>query len=248
MSECNKNPIMVFPCEVEEYGVVEAIIIQQIRNWTTYNEKSQSKEHYQNEHWWCYGSMTKWEELTGISKNTLKKKFKSLEENDIIISDNFNKLPFDRTKWYRLNPFVHMEKSIVSNRPNEIVSNRPNGEYPSDQVSLDTGDQISFGLTEPTIPYDMNVMNMNYIPFNTLLEKFNYPKDRSNRYIKEMWDNYSGEEKKTIISKADDFIQYTNKKGYKPNLKQYLTDGWKWDLTTQRKSNNIKPKKKEILL
>ena len=240
MSECNKNPITIFPCEVKKYGIIEAVIIQQIRNWTMYNEKSQSQQHYQDEHWWCYGSMCKWEELTGISKNTLKKKFKSLEDNNIIISGNFNKLPFDRTKWYRLNPSTHMVKSIVSNRPN--------GEYPSDQISLDTGDQISFGLTEPTIPMNMNGMNMNYIPFHSLMEKFNYPQDRSNRYIKELWDKFTDEERQIIITKADDFIEYVNKKRYTLNLKQYLTDGWQWDLTIQNKSNNIKQTKKEILL
>lgn len=239
MSNCNKNPITIFPCEIEKYGVVEAIIIQQIRNWTMYNEKSQSQQHYQNEHWWCYGSMTKWEELTGISKNTLKKKFKSLEDDGIIISDNFNKLPFDRTKWYRLNPSVHMEKSIVSNRPN--------GEYPTDQISLDTGDQISFGLTEPTIPMNMNEMNMNFIPFNSLLEKFNYPKDRSNRIIKQIWEDYTENERKEIMTKVDDFISYAKGRGYNPNLKQFLTDGWTWDLTIQSKTNKIN-KTKEILL
>ena len=240
MSECNKNPIMVFPCEVEEYGVVEAIIIQQIRNWTAYNERQGSQPHYKDNEWWCRGTMKFWSEMIGISEKTIYKKFKSLEEDGIIISGQYNKMKLDRTKWYRINPSLQMGKSITPNRVNDNYPIGVNGTTPSEEMS--------FPPLEGTIPYDMNVMNMNYIPFNTLLEKFNYPKDRSNRYIKDMWDNYSDEEKKTIISKADEFIQYTNKKGYKPNLKQYLTDGWKWDLTTQRKSNNIKPKKKEILL
>lgn len=240
MSDCNKNPIMIFPCEVEEYGVVEAIIIQQIRNWTTYNERQGTPSHNHEGHWWCYGSMTFWSEMTGINEKTLYKKFKSLEDDGLLISGCFNKLKLDRTKWYRVNPFLYTGKSITPNRVNDISPNRVNGITPSEEMS--------FPPLEGTIPNDMNVMNMNYIPFNTLLEKFNYPKDRSNRYIKEMWDNYSDEEKKTIISKSDDFITYTKEKGYNANLKQYLKDGWTWDLTTQRKSNNIKPKKKEILL
>lgn len=232
MMDCNKNPIMIFPCEVEEYGVVEAVIIQQIRNWTMYNEKSQSQQHYQNEHWWCYGSMSKWEELTGISKNTLKKKFKSLEDDNIIISDNFNKLPFDRTKWYRLNPSIQMDKSIVSIRPN--------GVYPSDQISLDTGDQISLGLIEPTIPSNKNELNVTgYIQLQELLDKFNYPKGMSINGVKKMWDEFTEIDKKTIISKADDFIKHNKRRGYDNNLKHYLNVGWTWDLTIQRNNRKI---------
>lgn len=238
MSECNKNPITIFPCEVEEYGVAEAIIIQQIRNWTTYNQKQGTPSHYQDGHWWCYGSMTFWSEMTGLNEKTLYKKFKSLEDDGLLISGCFNKLKLDRTKWYRVNPSLHMGKSISPNRVNDISPNRVNGITPSEEMS--------FPPLEGTIPRDMNVMNMNYITFNSLLEKFNYPKDRSNRVVKELWDNLNDEDKKKVESKSDDFISYSKKNGYSPNLKQYLTDGWTWDLTIQSESNKIN--KNKILL
>jgi hypothetical protein len=177
--------------------------------------------------------------MTGINEKTLYKKFKSLEDNGLLISGCFNKLKLDRTKWYRVNPILHIGNSITPNRVNDISPDRVNGIH---QI-----EEMTFPLMEGTIPKNMNEMNMNFIPFNSLLEKFNYPKDRSNRIIKEIWEGYNEEEKKQILSKVDDFISYAKGRGYNPNLKQFLTDGWTWDLTIKNKTNKIE-KKKEILL
>jgi len=240
MSDCNKNPIMLFPCEVEEYGVIEAIIIQQIRNWTSYNKKQGSQPHFKDNEWWCRGTMKFWSEMTGISEKTLYNKFKSLEESGIIISGQYNKMKLDRTKWYRVNPSLQTGKSITPDLVNDNYPIKGNGTTPFEEMS--------FPLTEGTIPSNMNEMNVIHsISLQDLLDKFNYPKHMSNRGVKDMWDKYNNEERQTIISKADEYIKYNEDKGYSPNLKQYLKDGWTWDLTIQTKNTKIK-KQNEILL
>ena len=233
MSECNKTPILLFPCEVEEYGVVEAVIIQQIRNWTSYNQKQGSQPHFKDNEWWCRGTMKFWSDMTGISEKTLYNKFKSLEESGIIISGQYNKLPMDRTKWYRVNPSLQTGKSITPDLVNDNYPIGVNGTTPFEEMS--------FPLTEGTIPRSKEVEeHSTSLPFSSLLEKFNYPSNYSTRTIQNEWDKLTETEKKLSLQRADDFIQYQKHKGMETNLLWYLKGSrWEWDLTIKNKNRNI---------
>lgn len=53
---------------------------------------------------WIYSSFESWSKIFPFwSLNTIKRIFKSLEEDDFIISGVYNEDIFDKTKWYAIN-------------------------------------------------------------------------------------------------------------------------------------------------
>lgn len=82
-------------------GLNESIVVQQIHYWTILNKKS--RKNYRNGFYWTYNSFENWnKEFPFWSLRTIKRIFTKLENKGIIITDNFNKIGFDRTKWYRI--------------------------------------------------------------------------------------------------------------------------------------------------
>ena len=84
-------------------GANGAIAIQQIHFWC-----SKNKENNRNFHkgrYWTYNTYEDWQEncLTWLSVSGIKKCLTTLEKDGYIVSDNFNKIRTDRTKWYAVN-------------------------------------------------------------------------------------------------------------------------------------------------
>lgn len=78
----------------------EAIVLQQLHYWLSRTNNVQSDGHK-----WIYNSMTDWlKQFPWInSRNTLSGYFNDLEKRGLVITGNFNKVKFDKTKWYRIN-------------------------------------------------------------------------------------------------------------------------------------------------
>lgn len=94
-SEMYKNVNIVYACL---FGLPEAFLIHQINFWTLHSKN------IRDGHRWTYHTYDEWcEEIPFWNKRTIQRAVKKLEDKGIIVTDNFNKLPFDQTKWYRLN-------------------------------------------------------------------------------------------------------------------------------------------------
>lgn len=93
------RPLVIQPKLIKLLGdPAEAIILQQIHYWIIKNVNI--KDGYS----WIYNSMKDWnKQFDWLSEPTLKRKFKSLENKGLLITGNYNKAKFDRTKWYRIN-------------------------------------------------------------------------------------------------------------------------------------------------
>lgn len=84
-------------------GLNEAIILQQIEYWLTNFKKTENKRHYRDCRWWVYNSYEKWKaNFPFWSKSTIRRTIKRLEEKDILITANYNRIKMDRTKWYSI--------------------------------------------------------------------------------------------------------------------------------------------------
>ena len=92
------RPLVIQPKLIELLGdPTEAIILQQIHYWLVKNINV--KDGYS----WVYNSIKDWnKQFKWLSEPTLKRKFKSLEDKGLLITGNYNKAKFDRTKWYRI--------------------------------------------------------------------------------------------------------------------------------------------------
>lgn len=112
-------PIMVDRVLAKEIGLNEAIVLQQVHYWIQFNQRTGNN--FKDGRYWTFNSMTKWHEETFYfwSFNTLRRTFKSLEEKGILISGNFNKKGYDRTKWYAINyeklASMHCNNSLAQN-------------------------------------------------------------------------------------------------------------------------------------
>lgn len=126
------RPLVIQPKLAELLGDLdEAIILQQIHYWLVKNMNI--KDGYS----WIYNSVKDWnKQFKWLSEPTLKRKFKSLEDKGLLITGNYNKAKFDRTKWYRID-YDALDEMIHAKYQNDttIVSKRYNAKYQNDTTN-----------------------------------------------------------------------------------------------------------------
>ena len=126
------RPLVIQPKLIELLrDPTEAIILQQIHYWLLKNMNI--KDGYS----WVYNSVKDWnKQFKWLSEPTLKRKFKSLEDKGLLITGNYNKAKFDRTKWYRID-YDALDEMIHAKYQNDttIVSKRYNARYQNDTTN-----------------------------------------------------------------------------------------------------------------
>lgn len=126
------RPLVIQPKLAELLGDLdEAVILQQIHYWL------EKRLNIKDEYSWVYNSMVEWnKQFPWLAIATLKRKFKSLEDKGLLITANYNKAKFDKTKWYRIdyNALNEMKQRLYQN-DTTIVSNCTNGEYQIDTTN-----------------------------------------------------------------------------------------------------------------
>lgn len=124
-------PIQVLPKLAKEIGLNEAIILQQIHYWVN------NSKHKKNGRYWIYNSYKEWESQFPFWSNvTIRRTISSLEKQKLLITGNFNKAHFDKTKWYTIDYKVlqSMSKSIAQNEQTND-SKRANGDVQNEQTN-----------------------------------------------------------------------------------------------------------------
>jgi len=98
----DEYPVLVDRVLATKIGLNEAIIIQQIHYWVMQNQKRNIN--FENGYYWTYSSYEDLhKQFPFWSVRTIKRTIRKLEKEGYLISANFNKNPFDKTKWYRIN-------------------------------------------------------------------------------------------------------------------------------------------------
>jgi hypothetical protein len=83
------------------YGVDEAIMLHNIIFWLRKNKSNNTN--FNDGRTWTYNSAASFEELFPFwNHRKIARILKSLEDNNVLVSGNYNKLKYDRTKWYAL--------------------------------------------------------------------------------------------------------------------------------------------------
>lgn len=99
------QPLVVLPELAVAIGLNEAIVLQQVHYWCELNAKT--RKNYKEGHYWVYNSFSEWKkQFPWWSERTIKTIFSKLERVGLLVSGNYNSLPMDRTKWYRVNHAV----------------------------------------------------------------------------------------------------------------------------------------------
>lgn len=98
----DSRPLVIVPELACLLGVSEAIILQQMHYWLEINRKEERniKEGF----CWTYNSVAEWQkQIPFYTTKTIQRTITKLENMGILLSGNYNKANFDRTKWYRIN-------------------------------------------------------------------------------------------------------------------------------------------------
>ena len=93
----SEPPLQVLPSLAVKIGLNEAIILQQVHYWLL--KSNNIRDGYK----WVYNSYSEWnKQFPFFSRNTMIRAFNSLEKQGLLITANYNKAGFDKTKWYRI--------------------------------------------------------------------------------------------------------------------------------------------------
>jgi hypothetical protein len=93
----NENPLLIIPSLAVRLGVNEAVVLQQIHYWVM------KSKHVKEGRQWIYNTYQDWQkQLPFWSESTVKRTIRSLEKQGYLLSDNWNKLKLDKTKWYTI--------------------------------------------------------------------------------------------------------------------------------------------------
>jgi hypothetical protein len=92
------------PVDAEKYGILEAILLANIRWWTAKNEAN--NRHYHDGRYWTYNSAKAFAKLFPYaSQQQIQRALKSLEAARMIVVGNYNSNPYDHTKWYAIDDY-----------------------------------------------------------------------------------------------------------------------------------------------
>ena len=93
----SEPPLQVLPSLAVKIGLNEAIILQQVHYWLL--KSNNIRDGYK----WVYNSYSEWnKQFPFFSRNTMIRALNSLEKQGLLITANYNKAGFDKTKWYRI--------------------------------------------------------------------------------------------------------------------------------------------------
>jgi hypothetical protein len=111
------QPLVVYSQLAECFGLNEAIIIQKIHWWCESNEDQEKnksiKLHYKDGYWWCYNTYQDWNKsFSWWAERTIYRIIDNLEKSELIVSGNYNRVGFDRTKWYRVN-YIKVNEEFI---------------------------------------------------------------------------------------------------------------------------------------
>lgn len=103
------------------YGMLEAIILNNLEFWTARNEAN--GQHNHDGYYWTYNSTKALAKLFPyVSQRQIQLALKHLRELGIIQTGNYNKQPYDRTLWYAFTDLglsimqkCQMEEAVLSN-------------------------------------------------------------------------------------------------------------------------------------
>lgn len=156
----NEPPLQVLPTLAVEIGLNNAIVLQQVHYWLRVSNN------HRDGHKWVYKTVEEWHsEFPFWSKRTLERIIQSLEELEILIAGNYNKLKMDRTKWYRINydtldephnnayrqnDGMETDKVAETNPPECHNGNRQNDGNVSDKMAVPITREYTETTTENT--------------------------------------------------------------------------------------------------
>ena len=119
----------------KKYGVNKAILLYNLSYWLDHNKANKTNIHkYKGKkYYWTYNSARAFEKLFPyFNKRSITRWLRELEEDEIIISGEFNKTKYDRTKWYTMEGYsISQNGKWVGQNGQPIPDSKPDSKHKS---------------------------------------------------------------------------------------------------------------------
>ncbi|WP_034991625.1 conserved phage C-terminal domain-containing protein [Liquorilactobacillus vini] len=192
----DEHPLIVIPKLAIAVGLNEAIVLQQINYWLNKSNKVIDGKK------WTYNSYKDWQkQLPFWDTRTIQRIFRGLEKDKLISTGKFNKMKFDKTKWYTI------EYDNLSSRIRQVdVMEDDKLTQPIPDTNTDTSSDTSLktyspAKAEPPLPFDEIVSFLN----DKAGTKYHSTSAKTKKLIHARFkDGFSLEDFKTVITKKTD--------------------------------------------
>lgn len=129
---------MTFDVDVAtKYGTNVSILLCNINYWIQKNKEN--GKHFHDGRYWTYNTVAAFHSLMPfMSENVINTALAKAEAEGLLVTGNYNKLPFDRTKWYALTEKGEMlfqaQQNAATDSPSGSESISQNGEVDSKEL------------------------------------------------------------------------------------------------------------------
>lgn len=142
------------------YGMNAAVILNNLAYWIEKNKAN--NENFYDGHHWTYNSVSAFKKLFPyLTERQISYAIKKLQEEELIVTGNYNKSAYDRTMWYAITKkgysILHhcqMENTTVSNRNDADVEPIPDintNSKPDSKPDVFAGSAKKKKFVKPTV-------------------------------------------------------------------------------------------------
>lgn len=214
-SKTNQNKKQMHYFDVEDamqYGVEKAIILSNIRFWLNNNKNKDLSVVKHDGYYWMYNTAKDMSNvLPYFTQSKVQRLLKQLEDDGVLIVGNYNKVKYDRTKWYTLSEFTYDEN--CSTQTSELNIGNEQIEQPIQDSKTNT-------KTNNKIDTCIN------IPFSNFWDKYDYCKGKKSD-VEAKWIALTDEERALTMESLDKYLLSTPDKTYRKYPMSYLnTEAW----------------------
>ena len=191
-----------------KYGVEKAVVLSNIRFWLNNNKNKDLSTVKHDGYYWMYNTARDMSDvLPYFAQSKVQRLLKQLEDDGVLIVGNYNKVKYDRTKWYTLSEFSYDEN--CSTQTSELTNGNEQIEQPIQDSKTNT-----------------KTNNKINIPFSDFWDKYDYCKGKKSD-VESKWIALSDEERTLTMESLDKYLLSTPDKTYRKYPMSYLnTEAW----------------------
>ena len=207
--ESNKPQMHHFDVEdAMKYGVEKAVVLYNIRFWLNNNRNKDLSAVKHDGYYWMYNTARDMSNvLPYFTQSKVQRLLKQLEDDGVLIVGNYNKVKYDRTKWYTLSEFTYNENCCTQTSELTIGNEQIEQPIQDSKTNTKTNNKIN-------------------IPFSDFWDKYDYCKGKKSD-VETKWITLSDEERTLTMESLDTYLLSTPDKTYRKYPMSYLnTEAW----------------------
>jgi len=234
----NEEPLLVMPQLAIKIGLNESLILQQIHYWIEINKKANQNK--RDGYYWTYNSYEQWQKQFPFwCSKTIQRAINTLEKMKLIVSDNYNRLKIDRTKWYRIDykvlevlessPFGQIDLTNMTEWVNHVDKLLP----PLPETKPKINSEINKRIGSNSISFAEFLLNTNITDYESNVDAVyyylkKYKKVKHKEHPKCTWQEWNdvivGMFENDVLTDVEDSITDIIDRHFEKTFKQYNHD------------------------